>query len=146
MYLDLNVHNEYFVMPSTKRHGQILSYLENNLLNCNHDFKLLTREAMSLVYYGDPTKQHEYPYISLVDVNDVKDIEVFKNNVINDLANVVPDILLFTKNRFIENFTETRVAGLPNLVVEVWLESNTLFDRQKKSIYTKQVRIQSIGT
>ena len=133
MYIpDLYTHNEYFVLPATKRHGKIVSHIENNLLKHEREFALLTSEAMSLVYYGDPTKQCEYPNISLVDIEDICDIEKFKSATINDLANIVPDIILFTTNGFVENISETRVAGFPNLVIEVWSESNTLFDRQKK--------------
>ena len=132
MYLD-KITDEYFALPATKRHHRILSAIEKNLDEFAYDDRFfLSREAASLVHYGSDKNRSRYSEMSLVDLDEVEDTEKFRKMVMNDLYWVEPDIVLFTTNRFIENETETRVAGFPNLVIEVWSTSNTLFDRQKK--------------
>jgi len=49
---------------------------------------------------------------------------------INLLALTTPDYMHFSTNQFIINDNETRIAGFPNLVVEVWSKSNSDIDKE----------------
>jgi hypothetical protein len=126
-----------FEMGTTARHWKLLRYLAKSTFdlferNELEDFS----ESSSLVYYGD--KCRAPVNCELVNISCVDDITDFKHSVINDLEFVVPDYMYFKKgNEFIINKKETKIAGYPNLIVEVWSESNSSLDRQfKKYLYS----------
>ena len=132
MYLE-EITTEHFAMPNTKRHDNLLSEIDYNLNSFRKNNKcLLSRESVSLAHYGSDISQHEYSMLELIDIEAIADIDYFRARVLNDLYVVEPDIMLFTTNKFIENVTETRVVGFPNLIVEVWSDSNKPFGKQKK--------------
>ena len=46
---------------------------------------------------------------------------------------VQPDFFMFTyDNPYIKNRSETRIAGRPDLIVEVWSEGNLSLERERK--------------
>lgn len=49
-----------------------------------------------------------------------------------DLDVVQPDLVIFHKQPYIENYNETKTAGFPDLVVEVWSEGNSKQERDEK--------------
>ena len=74
-----------------------------------------------MVYYGD----RELPAgFKLVDVATVSDTERFLDNI-TELQHVKPDFMIFKNNPCLTNEKQTRTAGQPDLIVEVWSESNT---------------------
>jgi Uma2 family endonuclease len=91
-------------------------------------------ESVSLVYHGNKKSPAN---CELIDLSGVDNIKVFQE-VMNDLEFIVPDYMYFKKgNDYLLNKKETKLAGYPNLVVEVWSESNTSLDRQfKKYLYS----------
>ena len=132
MYLE-KLTDEYFMLPHTRRHDNMLSAVDASLIDFRKSGScLLSRESVSLAHYGSDRSMSEYCDLRLINLDDVKDTEDFKTNVMNDLYAVEPDIMLFTTNGFMENITETRAAGCPNLIIEVWSKSNGPFHRQKK--------------
>ena len=73
----------------------------------------------------------------LVDVDKIADAGAFKNETIEELAFVQPDFLLFQKNPYIHNNSTSRVAGVPDLIVEVWSDANTDLEiDMKKRLYS----------
>ena len=119
-----------FEMGTTKRHGRLLHLLAKDLIDLIFTDKInMFQESMSLVYYGD---KKELDFCYLIDIKDIADIEIFSENTINKLNFVVPDFMIFNTNSYIENNLETKIAGCPDLIVEVWSESNSALDRQFK--------------
>ena len=120
----------FMEMSTTGRHnrlagtffGEVLSLLRKKEAYALH-------EEGALVYWG--TKK-EPQFIRLVDVNEIEDIDEFTEEIINELYYVQPDFFLFKKNPYLHNKKETRVAGYPDLIVEVWSDDNTTYDRKVK--------------
>ena len=126
-----------FGMGTTARHGRLLGLLQNSILNLFFEKRIEHfSESASLVYYGN--KKRAPGNCELVDISSIDDIVNFKEEIMNDLSVVEPDYMHFVKgNEFILNKKETRAAGRPNLVVEVWSENNSLLDRQfKRHLYS----------
>jgi Uma2 family endonuclease len=127
-------------MGTLGRHNEIITEIVGKL------FVLIERrreiriwhENYPLVYWG---KRTELDTLSLVDINQIEDIESFKENVMTVLRRVEPDFMLFDKNAYVENSDadqkRSRVAGFPDLIIEVWSEENTKADREfKKFLYS----------
>ena len=102
--------------------GEILDLLRKKELYAFH-------EEGALVYWGE---KKELDFIRLVDINEIKDVHEFTTETIHDLHYVQPDFFLFKKNPYLHNKKETKIAGYPDLIVEVWSEDNTTFDRKIK--------------
>ena len=126
-----------FEMGTTARHGKLLNYLirSTSELIAKKEIEDFS-ESVSLVYYGN--KKRAPQNCELVDISSIDNITNFKEEIMNDLGVVEPDYMYFRKgNEFILNKKETRAAGYPNLIVEVWSEDNSLLDRQfKKYLYS----------
>jgi len=84
------------------------------------------QEECALVYYG--TKDLPTGF-ELVNAANIDDISHFIEDVITELEYIRPDFVLFKNNLYLENKKQTRTAGQPDLIVEVWSESNTRNDR-----------------
>ena len=124
-----------FEMGTTARHGRLLSFLTKSILELFVRNKLIYfSESTSLVYYGN---KKEIDSCELVNISEMQNEQKFRENIIGDLNFVTPDYMHFRDNKYIINERETKVAGYPNLIVEVWSENNTLLDRQfKKYLYS----------
>ena len=83
-------------------------------------------EECSLVHWG---KKTEPTSLKLVNISEIEDFGKFKESIIEDLYYVQPDFMLFKKNPYIENKRQTRIAGQPDLIIEVWSEGNTKNER-----------------
>jgi Uma2 family endonuclease len=132
--------DSFMEMGTLGRHNEIITEIVGKL------FGLIERrreiriwhENYPLVYWG---KRTELDALSLVDINQIEDIESFKENVMTVLRRVEPDFMLFDKNAYIENSAahnkRSRVAGFPDFIIEVWSEENTKADREfKKFLYS----------
>ena len=62
---------------------------------------------------------------SLVDVSAIEDVRTFQNEIVNKLDYVMPDFLYFRANPYLQNASKSKTVGVPDLVVEVWSESNS---------------------
>jgi Uma2 family endonuclease len=74
------------------------------------------------VYYGDRSVSAGF---KLVDVTAISsNVERFLDNI-TELQHVKPDFMIFKDNPYLTNKKQTRTAGQPDLIIEVWSESNT---------------------
>ena len=124
-----------FEMGTTKRHGQTIGAFFSEVWGKIKAKELLViPDSCSLVYSGEKI---EPGLINLIDAAAVENAEYFKEHIINNLKYVQPDFMLFKNNTYIENDKETRIAGYPDLIVEVWSEDNSDKDRAfKKYLYS----------
>ena len=116
-------------MPmSTKiRHNRIVTFLIGELINLIKEKKVnVLHEECSLVYWG---KKSEPTSLSLVNISKIEDINEFKEEIMDDLYFVQPDFMMFKDNPYLENTRQTRTAGCPDLIVEIWSKGNTRDDR-----------------
>jgi len=119
--------DNYMPMSTTKRHNRIATSFISELINMIKKDELnALSEQCPLVYWG--TKDLPTGF-KLVDVNIIDDIRHFAENVITELEYVKPDFMVFKSNPYVENEKGTRTAGQPDLIVEVWSESNSQNDR-----------------
>ena len=127
--------DSFMEMGTTARHNEIITALLRKILNfVDGGESKLFHENYSLVYWG---KRTELDSLELVDIKNIKDTEHFKENVMNELRRIEPDFMLFDKNGYIENKKRTRIAGFPDLVIEVWSEGNSEAEQElKKFLYS----------
>jgi len=119
-------------MSTTRRHGDLIGQIYADVVNKYKEFlkkrEINPRQEQSqLVHYGE---KKEMP--QLVDITKIKDKDYFVSGLINDLNYVQPDFMLFKDNPYWENQRQTRTAGLPDLIVEVWSEGNPQENRDFK--------------
>ena len=113
-------------MGTTHRHNGLVTTLMNRIFNRIESGELLAfQEQCPLVYFG--TKELSVGF-KLIDVKSIKDVQRFLENI-TELEHVKPDFMLFKNNAYLRNKKQTRTAGQPDLIVEVWSESNTDDDR-----------------
>jgi hypothetical protein len=117
----------FMPMSTTRRHNEIVTSFIADLAHLIKKREIiLLHEECSLVYWG---KKTEPTSLSLVNISEIEDLTKFKESIIEDLYYVQPDLMLFKRNPYIENKRQTRTAGRPDLVVEVWSDGNTKNDR-----------------
>ena len=120
----------FMEMATTDRHnrlsgtffGRILSLLEKK------EIYALT-ESGALAYYGE---KKEPQFIRLIDINGIEDTDEFTKEILQDLNYVRPDFFMFKKNKYLTTKKGTRIAGYPDLIVEIWSDDNTAFDKKVK--------------
>jgi Uma2 family endonuclease len=112
----------YMPMATTDRHNKFVATLMNRIFARVESGELhALQEQCPLVHLG--TKDLPAGF-ELVDVNDIKNADDFLENI-TELEYVKPDFMLFDKNPYIKNKKGTRTAGQPDLIVEIWSDSNT---------------------
>ena len=127
--------DSFMTMGTKTRHNNIITHLIGRLFHLIDQGKIhVLHEECDLVYWGEKKEVHS---TSLVDIEKLEDINLFRSDTINELEHVQPDFMLFDKNKYIENEQETKTAGCPDLIVEIWSKKNTLADRAfKKHLYS----------
>lgn len=129
---------EIYSMATTRRHNKITSTITGEIFSRYRDlvekgFLLPSSEEVALVHHGSMKES----FLQLVDINAIKDRNYFVEHTINDLEYVQPDFFMFKDNPYLENKRETRTAGFPDLIIEVWSEGNFAYERsQKLSLYS----------
>jgi len=121
------------LFATTERHselvGAFIGSVYQKYLDLLHRRQLkILKEEDALVHWGSKRKGDP---LFLIDIQDV-DRDVFINEIIDTLESIQPDFSFFHDQPFIKNKTTTKTAGFPDLVVEVWSQNNTKFDRQLK--------------
>ena len=115
--------DNYMQMSTSLRHNRITGTLFSEIIDMLRKNEVnALQEECALVYWGSRIKPE--PAL-LIDINNIKNMNDFKEKTINDLEYVQPDFILFHKNLYVENKRKTRTAGCPDLIVEVWFDSNT---------------------
>ncbi len=125
----------YMPFSTTARHNKLTVTLISSVVDLlrKKEAHALSEEC-SLVYWG---KNTEPASVSLVNLDEIEDMGKFKEIVIEDLNYVQPDIMIFKNNPYVENTRQTKTAGLPDLIVEVWSEGNLKNERDfKKYLYS----------
>jgi len=87
------------------------------------------QEECALVHWGYKGKSD---FKELVNISEIEDIDLFTEVTINELDYVQPDFVLFKDNPYAHNENETKIAGRPDLVVEVWSKGNSKAEREFK--------------
>ena len=119
-------------MGTSARHNRLLAEAYRRLANYFEDLiiqnkVLILLEQVALCYYG------EFKESELVKLIDIADFNIAH---LNDLHTVQPDLMLFDKNAWVTNESCTRYAGKPDLIIEVWSNSNDEAHRKfKKYLY-----------
>ncbi|MCL2055556.1 MAG: Uma2 family endonuclease [Oscillospiraceae bacterium] len=120
----------YMPMSTTIRHNKITSSLFGNIFELVKKNKVLAlQEECALVHWGLKRKAD---ISKLVNIEALDDAAMFIKDVIDDLDYVMPDFLVFKDNKYLCNERETRIAGLPDLIIEVWSKSNAEDERNFK--------------
>ena len=124
-----------FEFGTTARHGDIIDFLSFYTFNLARKKELRKfSESSSLVYYDGIRDIHSCVLINLLDICDTS---VFLSNTLDHLNSVTPDYMYFKNNSYLINKMETRIAGCPDLVVEIWTDSNSPKDKYfKKYLYS----------
>ncbi|MCL2098939.1 MAG: Uma2 family endonuclease [Oscillospiraceae bacterium] len=124
-----------FEMGTTARHRRLLDFLVKATFELFVKKEVINfSESSSLVYYGN---KKEPDSCELVNLDTLQNTHKFTEDIIGDLNFITPDYMHFKNNKYLTNKKETKVAGYPDLVVEVWSENNSLLDRQfKKYLYS----------
>ncbi|MCL1987763.1 MAG: Uma2 family endonuclease [Firmicutes bacterium] len=121
----------YPEMAVTGRHRFLTSKFFNKLFSLLPK-SYVSKEDLDLVYYG---KLNEYN-ATLVDISTIENVQKFLSESIYQLRTVQPDLTVFQKQPYIENFNQTKTAGRPDLVVEIWSDGNSKEQRAEKfSLY-----------
>ena len=125
----------FMPMSTTVRHNKIIMNLIAKLWNRIEKKELhALSEECSLVYWGNP---FEINSLRLVNISEIDDIQAFKDGIIEDLYCVQPDLMVFALQPYLENKRQTKTAGQPDLIIEVWSDGNTKVDRDfKKYLYS----------
>ena len=109
-------------MGTTDRHNDIISTFSGDILPLKRKKEVYAlQEQCPLVFFGSRDLPAGF---KLVDVKAIDDTERFIE-IITDFEYVKPDFMLFKDNPYLKNARGTRIAGQPDLIVEVWSESNT---------------------
>jgi hypothetical protein len=118
-------------MSTTVRHNKFTSTLYSRVIDFIERGKIYAfQEECALVHWGFKRKADDFKY--LIDIAAIENIEKFKEIIINDLDYVQPDFVLFKNNPYLSNDRETRTAGCPDLIAEVWSDGNTKQERAFK--------------
>lgn len=116
----------YMPMATTDRHNRFVATFMNRIFARIESGEVhALQEQCPLVYFG--TKDLPTGF-ELVDVEAIGDKERFLDNI-TELEYVNPDFMLFFDNPYMKNKKGTRTAGQPDLIVEIWSDSNTENDR-----------------
>ena len=113
---------DYILMPGTSdRHNNITGAFVGEIypLRKSKQVHVLSENCL-LVYWGKKSES----IVELVDVTKITDVKRFVDSQIGDLGCVEPDFMLFKENPYIKNKNQTRTAGLPDLIIEIWSEGN----------------------
>ena len=122
--------NNIMPMSTTIRHNKITRSLSSSVMELEKKQKALAlQEECALVHWGDKRKND---LIKLVNIAEIDNIDKFKKTTINRLDYVMPDFVLFKNNPYLNNEYETRTAGCPDLIIEVWSDGNDKDERESK--------------
>ena len=123
-------------MSTTWRHNRIIADIRAEIY---HQYREKVRnqtirladEEIALVYEGNIEEE----FLWLVEIETLQNPAHFAESTIDALRWVQPDFFMFSQgNPCIQNKNGTRVAGRPNLIVEVWSESNPQLERERKFV------------
>ena len=105
-------------------HSYLQKYDDDNIYKTHYPFK----DNVALVYSGGKSA----PF--LTKLLDASKFDFYPDKRFNSIE---PDFMLFRNNKFLLNKNETRVLGQPDLIVEIWSDSNDENERSfKHNLYS----------
>ena len=120
---------QYMTMGTTARHMRILDWLSGySIKQRQKNYKFVyAREQIALIEnYG-----------ALIDVSELTDEQrqIVRQSMVR-AKYTYPDFMIFKNNPVIINERETRYAGIPDLIIEVWSKANSDEEKeQKRNLY-----------
>ncbi|MCL1986477.1 MAG: Uma2 family endonuclease [Firmicutes bacterium] len=118
------------------RHGEFISTFVLEFMS-KYRKEVLTKKFLfrheegALVHW----EKKGSPDARLVDISKIDNIERFLD-VVNDLSYAQPDVMIFKNNPCIKTKSGAKVAGFPDLLVEVWSDGNdNQHIAEKKALY-----------
>ena len=120
----------YMPMSATGRHSRLLMTISSAVIELLRKKEAYAvQEECALVHWGYKGKSD---FKELVKIPEIEDKDSFIETIINELDYVQPDFLLFKNNPYLCNENETKIAGCPDLIVEVWSKGNIKAEREFK--------------
>ena len=121
-------------MSTLPRHGHLVGSLFSEVYELFKKKELYPlQEQHSLVYWGERFGGFE----TLVDISKLESVDEFRKSTIENLCFIQPDFFVFKQNPYVHNNTTSRIAGIPDLAVEVWSDNNTESEKEmKQRIYS----------
>jgi len=119
--------NNYNFMSTSLRHNEISSTFMGDVLHIRRsNMAKAYQEEVALIYSGSAK---DLEFVKLINAETIGDTAKFKAKM-DEYYYVQPDFFIFKDNKYIENKKRTRVAGCPDLIVEIWSPAN---DEEEKS-------------
>jgi hypothetical protein len=121
-------------MSTSLRHNELSSTFMGDVLTMRRSNKAKAyQEEVALIYSGSPK---DAEFIKLINVENISDLTDFKTKM-DEYYYVQPDFFIFKHNKQVENKKRTRVAGCPDLIVEIWSANNSEEEKSfKKLLYS----------
>ena len=120
----------YMPMSSTGRHNRMVMTISSAIIEFLRKKEVYAlQEGCALVHWGYKGKSD---FKELIKIADIENKTIFIEETINELDYIQPDFLLFKDNPYLHNENETKVAGCPDLIIEVWSKGNTKAEREFK--------------
>ncbi|MCL1988094.1 MAG: Uma2 family endonuclease [Firmicutes bacterium] len=124
------MYSQIYDMAVYPRHSKILERI-GNVMGIDYSSQLWTnsmalyRENSALAYKGDLRFFEGFPSPQLYNVND----NFISEDLLAESRFVQPDYMIFYENKVQESDKTYKMAGCPDLIIEVWSNSNTADDR-----------------
>ncbi|MCL1986367.1 MAG: Uma2 family endonuclease [Firmicutes bacterium] len=125
---DIALEQFFTRMATMPRHGDLVAGFLGELWQLKKSSKNVrlfgenTRLAYSGEIYSEMFKQAKL----------IQNPQDLSDEHISELACVMPDIMLFNGNLYVEK--RSKIVGCPNLIVEIWSDSNTIVERKLKTL------------
>ena len=120
----------FMPMSTTDRHNDMISTFVGDVLPLKRKKEIYALQSdCALVHWGE---RKEAINLALVNVSEIEDTVKFTGYTIEYLEYIQPDFMLFKDNPYLKNSKGLRTAGQPDLIVEVWSESNSKAERELK--------------
>jgi len=120
----------YMPMSTTGRHNRMVMTISSAVIELLRKKEVYAlQEECALVHWGYKGKSD---FKELIKIADIENKSIFVEETINELDYIQPDFLLFKDNPYLHNENETKVAGCPDLIIEVWSKGNTKAEREFK--------------
>ncbi|MCL2015768.1 MAG: Uma2 family endonuclease [Defluviitaleaceae bacterium] len=110
-----------------ERHNEMTEVIGGELYILSKQTKMYLRtENKGLCYEPNPLNSNLPRLIDVENITDAAEL--------NDFETFIPDILVFNKNKKMLSENTTKIAGYPDLVIEVWSKWNDKKERLRKQI------------
>ena len=120
----------FMPMSTTDRHNDMINTFIGDVLPLKRKKEIYALQSdCALVHWGE---RKEPANLALVNISDIEDTAKFVESTIEYLDYIQPDFMLFKDNPYLKNSKGLRTAGQPDLIVEVWSESNSKAERELK--------------